>query len=259
LSIGDACRVQYATRQWRKGVFHLRRIDAGTPMQTTPQAAATLETVACPECDLLQRIPLLGPGDQARCPRCRHLLVLAPRHPIDLPLALTVTALICFIMANTIPLMELSVLGLTASTTIIGGAVELWQQGAPISAAIVAFCAVIAPGLYILFMLTVLLAARRPPAPHWVGELLRLAQSMQAWSMNEVMLLGIMVALIKIAELATVDPGIGMFVVGALVVLFPAIMLTFDPREIWKRIEWIDDSVADAPDADATGIVQAAQ
>ena len=41
---------------------------------------------------------------------------------------------------------------------------------------IVAFCAVIAPGSYILFMLTVLLAVRRPPAPHWVGEMLRWAR-----------------------------------------------------------------------------------
>ena len=49
---------------------------------------------------------------------------------------------------------------------------------------------------------------------------------MQPWSMIEVMLLGILVALIKIAELATVDAGIGMYAVGALVVLFPAITVT---------------------------------
>ena len=68
-------------------------------------------------------------------------------------------------------------------------------------------------------MLAVLLAARRPPAPRWVGELLRWAEAMQPWSMIEVMMLGILVALIKIAELATVEPGIGMYAVGALVVL----------------------------------------
>jgi len=43
---------------------------------------------------------------------------------------------------------------------------------------------------------------------------------MQPWPMNEVMILGILVALIKIAELATVEPGFGMYAVGALVVLF---------------------------------------
>jgi paraquat-inducible protein A len=93
-------------------------------------------------------------------------------------------------------------------------------------------------------MLTVLLAVRRPPAPQWVGEMLRWAESMRPWSMNEVMLLGILVALIKIAELATVNAGIGMYAVGALVLLFPALMVTFDPREVWQRVEWADDEGA---------------
>jgi paraquat-inducible protein A len=150
---------------------------------------------------------------------------------------------VVFIIANTSPLMGLSAVGRHASTTIPGGALEMWRQGEMITAVIVAFCAIIAPGTYILFMLTTLLAAKRPPAPHWVGELLRWADSVQPWSMNEVMILGILVALIKIAELATVEPGIGMYAVGGLVVLFTAIMITFDPREIWKRVEWTDDVV----------------
>jgi len=52
------------------------------------------------------------------------------------------------------------------------------------------------------------------------------------------MLLGILVALIKIAQLATVDPGVGLFAMGLLAVLLPAISVTFDAREIWKRVEW---------------------
>ncbi|HYS93844.1 MAG TPA: paraquat-inducible protein A, partial [Candidatus Acidoferrales bacterium] len=93
---------------------------------------------------------------------------------------------------------------------------------------------------YILLMLTVLLAVRRPPAPQWVGEMLRWGNAMSPWSMNEVMILGILVALIKIAELATVEPGIALYAMGALVVLFAAMMITIDPREIWKRVEWAD-------------------
>jgi paraquat-inducible protein A len=99
---------------------------------------------------------------------------------------------------------------------------------------------VLAPAVYIAFMLTVLLAARRPPAPHWVAELMRWADVMQPWSMNEVMLLGVLVSLIKIAELATVTPDVGMFALGALIGLLPAIMVSFDPEEIWQRVEWAD-------------------
>jgi paraquat-inducible protein A len=69
---------------------------------------------------------------------------------------------------------------------------------------------------------------------------MRWADFMQPWSMNEVMLLGVLVALIKIAELATVIPGVGMYGVGILVLLLPAIMVSFDPGEIWKRVRWAD-------------------
>jgi paraquat-inducible protein A len=211
------------------------------------------ETVACPSCDLLQHIPPLPSGGKARCPRCSETLATAPPDPFDRPLALTIAAAIVFLVANTAPLMGLSAVGRHASTTIGGGAYEMWLKGEQVTAVIVAFCAVIAPGSYILFLLTVLLAVRRPRAPQWVGELLRWADVMQPWSMNEVMMLGILVALTKIAELATVDPGIGMYAVGGLVVLFAAILITFDSREVWKRVEWAGGEVAPPPGArDAT-------
>jgi paraquat-inducible protein A len=210
-----------------------------------------METCACPECDLLQRLPELPPGGKARCPRCGWIVATQQVDPLDLPLALTLTALIALIVANTAPLMGLSAVGRHASTTIIGGAYQMWVEGQEVTAVIVTFCAVIAPVVYLLFMLTVLLAVRRPPAPHWVGEMLRWADSMRPWSMNEVMLLGILVALIKIAELATVDAGIGLYGIGALVFLFPAIMVSFDPHEVWQRVEWANEDAAPRITAEA--------
>jgi paraquat-inducible protein A len=203
--------------------------------------SSPVETVACSECDLLQHLPELLPGSKARCSRCGNALASRPTDPLDRPLALTLAAAIAFIVAHTTPLMGLTAVGRHASTTIAGGALEMWRQGEQITAVIVAFCAGIAPGAYILFMLTVLLAVRRPPAPAWVGELLRWGHAMKPWSMNEVMILGILVALIKIAELASVEAGIAMYAVGALVVLFAAILVTVDPHEAWKRIEWADE------------------
>jgi paraquat-inducible protein A len=202
-----------------------------------------MDTVACPACDLLQRIPPLPHGGKASCPRCGQTLATRRPDPLERPLALTLAAIVALLVANLSPLMGLSAVGRQASTTIVGGTIEMWTQGRELTAVIVAFCVIVAPATYLLFMLTVLLAARRPPAPHWVAELLRWAEFMVPWSMNEVMLLGILVALIKIAELATVAPGIGMYAVGALILLLPAIMVTFDPREVWERVEWADGSV----------------
>ena len=198
-------------------------------------------SVACPDCDLLQSIPPIPPGEKACCTRCGCVLARKPAGSRDLPLVLAITAAVVFVIANTSRLMDLSVFGRTASTTIIGGAYEMWKEGQQITGILVLFCAVIAPGGYIAFMLTLLIGARRNPIPLWVGAMLRWVHHFEMWSMLEVMMLGILVALIKIAQLATVQAGIGMYAVGALIILFPAIVVTFDIRELWQRLEWDDD------------------
>jgi paraquat-inducible protein A len=172
-------------------------------------------------------------------------------------LALTVAALVALIVANTQPLMELHVVGRFASTAIAGGAYEMWMQGQRLTGVLVAFCAVIAPTLYILFMLTLLLAARRSVVPAWAGEMLRWVGHLQVWSMLEVVMLGILVALTKIAELATVEPGIGMYAFGAAILLIPAVLGKLDEHGLWRRIAsnvellprspTINDSVGGAP------------
>ena len=204
------------------------------------RSTAPAEMIACPDCDLLQRIPPLPPRAKACCGRCGCVVAVRPPGPKDLPLALTLAATIIFAVANFVPLMDLSVIGRAASTTIAGGALEMWKQDEALAAVLIAFCAVLAPGGYLLFMLTVLLGARSSPAPRWVGEMLRWASHLRVWATLDVMMLGILVALVKIAELATVTPGIGMYAVGILIVLIPAIAVTFDAHGLWQRIVWTD-------------------
>jgi paraquat-inducible protein A len=205
------------------------------------------ESIACPDCDLLQQIPPLPAGGRALCRRCGRLLAKRASASGDLPLALTVTAAIALIIADTLPLMDLHVVGRFASTTIPGGAYQMWMQGQRVVSVLVAFCAVIAPAVYVLFMLTLLLAARRPRVPHWAGEMLRWVGHLQVWAMLEVVMLGVLVALTKIAQLASVDPGIGMYGFGATIVLIPAIMTNFDKRDIWQRVEWNDGTIPRPP------------
>ncbi|RKT45441.1 paraquat-inducible protein A [Thiocapsa rosea] len=204
----------------------------------------TADIVACPGCDLLQRLPPVPPGARARCPRCGEVLAAPPMDPIERPLALAVAATITFAVAQATPLMSLSAVGRSAQTTIIGGALEMWTQGQPITATLVLICTTLAPAAYLTLVCTLLLAVRRPPAPSWAGALLRLAGHARAWSLPEVMLLGILVALVKIADLATVDPGVGLFATGALLALLAGLATSFDPRTIWDRVAW---STQDTP------------
>ena len=203
----------------------------------------TQTLIACPGCDLLQWLPPLAPGERTRCARCQHLLAKRAVNSLDRCLALSIAGAVLLVLANTTPLMGLSVVGRTASTTIIGGALAMWHHDEHLTAMVVAFCALLAPAAFLLALLTVLVTERRArnrrlPVPRWIGETLRWIRYLHAWSLLEVMLLGMMVALVKIAELARVSADVGIFSVAALAVLFPAIMAHFDPLEIWQRIEW---------------------
>ena len=202
---------------------------------------------ACPDCDLLQQVPEPPPGARAACVRCGHVLRVGVVDGFDKPLALSVTTLIVLLIANLTPMMGLTVVGRHASTTIAGGCVDMWLAGERITAVVVAFCALIAPVAYILLIGVVLVLVRRPPAPTWAGEVLRWAQSMQPWAMLEVMMLGVLVALVKIAELATVQAGIGMYAIFAAMLLFPAIAASLDPERLWQRIRWADGELPHLP------------
>jgi paraquat-inducible protein A len=202
------------------------------------QALLDQALVGCPHCDLLQRIPQLQPGASARCPRCNEELWRRKEDSLQRPLALTIAAAVLYVVANTVPMLGLTAVGRESFTTVFGGALHLWSAGWKSVAVLVLFTAVVAPGLQIGMMLAILLGARRERPRRWVGTLLRYYAFVSTWSMIEVMILGVLVALIKIAEVATVIPGLALFVLGALVFLVAAIEASFDPRRVWERVQW---------------------
>jgi paraquat-inducible protein A len=215
-------------------------------------AAPTM--IACPDCDLLQRLPTTAPGESARCPRCGNVVAAKRPDSLNRTLSLTVAAAVAFLVANTVPMLGLSAAGREASTTVLGGVQVMWEQGQPLVSALMLFAAVVAPGLDIAIMLTILLAVRRPPAPCWVGTMLRYSRVIRPWRMVEVMMLGILISLIKIAELATVITGTAMWAVAALVILLPAMSSSFDPEEVWLRVRWAHGNARrdDAPEGVAS-------
>ncbi len=203
-----------------------------------PLADASL--VACLDCDLLQRIPEVPAGASARCPRCDKEMWRHKPDSFNRTFALTVAALVLYLIANAVPMLGLHAVGREAFTTVIGGAQQLWNNGQQLVSVLVLFAAVISPALQIGFLLAILIGCTRERPPAWVGLLLRHLEFTRTWSMIEVMLLGVLVALTKIADYATVIIGTAFFALFALVILLAAIQSCFDPREVWQRVEWAE-------------------
>src|SRR6202041_3042463 len=198
--------------------------------------------IVCPHCDLLQRLPALAPGASARCPRCNKELWRRREDSLNRTLALTLGAVLLYMIANSVPMLGLTIVGRDASTTIVGGAQHLWDNGQKIVGVLVLFTAVIAPALQIGLMLAIVLGGMRARTPQWVGTLLRYHPTTRIWSMIEVMMVGVLVALVKIADYATVIPGLALFVLWILVFGLAGTSATFDSRDVWERIQWADDA-----------------
>ena len=219
-----------------------------------PVSDSTL--IACLHCDLLQRLPDLAPGASARCPRCNKELWRRREDSLNRTFALTLAAAVLYVIANSVPMLGLTIVGRGASTTVIGGARHLWENGQEIVGVLVLFTAVIAPALQIGLMLAIVLGAQRERPPRWVGALLRHHPTTRIWSMIEVMMVGVLVALVKIADYATVIPGVALFVLWLLVFLLAGMQASFDRREVWDRVGWADagaQTSAGDRTAEATG------
>jgi len=198
-------------------------------------AASTL--VACHDCDLLQRLGEIPEGATATCPRCGGVLRRRRRNSIERTLAFALSASILFAVANAFPFLAFDMKGRETQTTLFTGVVDLWNQGVPEIAALVAFTAVIAPFSQLALLLYVLLPIQLGRRPWQMAPAFRLLRRVQPWSMMEVFLVGIVVAVTKLQGMASVVPGLALWAFAALIVVLAAAMASLDPELVWQRLE----------------------
>ena len=193
--------------------------------------------VACPDCDLLNRLD--GPAAATLlCARCGAVLRRHRPNSIDRTLALVVAALLLFALANAFPFLAMQTGGLVQETTLLSGVHELWRQDLRLLAALVFCTCVLVPAAQLIGLGTILLPlrlGRRPPPG--ATRILRLVQAAAPWGMMEVFMLGILVALVKLGHMATIVPGVSVFSFAALIVVMAAALSTLDPALIWARLD----------------------
>lgn len=192
--------------------------------------------IACHECDALQQVSNLAPGAVAHCHCCNARLYGNPKGGLDVPLALVLSTLIMFLIANAFPLMTLKIAGLSQGTTLSGASWALYKAGMWELGLVVWLVSVVFPGLLIALNLYVLLALRfslRLPA---LRSLLVAISRLSPWGMLDVFMLGILVSLVKLSGMADVVLGIGLYAFTALIFLFAASASRLEPHLLWQRL-----------------------
>jgi paraquat-inducible protein A len=196
-----------------------------------------MRLIACHECDLLQRETVLGRSGAARCRRCGATLYKSLPASVDRTLALTFAALVTFGVANVFPIVGLSVNGTLVETTLFGAAHILYLDGVWPLAGLVFVTTLLMPPVAMLAVVYLLVPLRMGYVPKRPDIALRLLRRVTPWGMIEVLILGMLVALVKLAAIASVVPGISLWAFGAVMVLLAAAGASFDPHDIWARID----------------------
>ena len=197
------------------------------------------ELIACLECDLIQRRVRLPRGGRARCQRCGTVLYKDSPDSLNRTLALTLAAMLLFIVANSYPFLTFDFKGQVTHTTLFGGARQLYVQGDAAVAGLVLLTTIMAPLLQLSLLLYVLLPLRFGHVPSHLAEIFRLYFFNKPWVMLEVFMLGILVAIIKLVGMAEVVLGLGFWGFFALIFVLAWASSTFDTDAMWQRVEEI--------------------
>lgn len=194
-------------------------------------------TIACPDCDLLNRVPELAPGESANCCRCDCRLSRFTPNCIDRVLALNLTAILLYAVACYFPFLSFGKSGVVVQTHLISGIVGLAEEGIYLLAAVVGFTTVVVP-IFIMFALCYLLVplkhGRRLPGSTWM---FRWLMRLEPWNMVEIFMIGIIVAAVKLHKLANLTPDLAAYALMALIFVIAWMFNTLEPRIVWEKLE----------------------
>ena len=200
------------------------------------------ELIACPRCDALLRAVVPPSGGRASCVRCGTVLIAPHGGAAVHVLGLSVAVLILMVAAVLLPFIDISAGGFHSKSSILDAALAF--AGGPMAALSVAVLAMIvlvpiARVTLILWALGPIMAGR--PALPGARAAFRLDEELKPWSMAEIFVIGTSIALVKIADLATVTLGPAFWLFGALVVAGVAQDALVDRWSLWRAIEAASD------------------
>ncbi len=206
-------------------------------MLGSPIGVRSIRLVACHDCDLLQELGAVPEGGSARCRRCGALLRKRPRNGLEHTLALAFAAAILFVVANSFPFLSFDMKGRVTQTNVVAGIIDLYQGGKAEIAALVAVTIEIAPAAQLTLLLYILVPLRMGRIPWKFPRAFRALRLAQSWSMIEVFLIGIMVAITKLTGMASIVPGLALWSFALLMFVLAGAMASFDPESTWERVE----------------------
>jgi paraquat-inducible protein A len=208
-------------------------------MNEHSQTALTASLVSCHSCHLLSKARPLSKGSFAVCPRYRAALHSRKPNSIARTWALVIAAAVLYIPANLLPITRVISFGKAQSDTIMSGVIYFVKSGSWPIALVIFVASIFVPlsKLIILIYLLISVQLKSKWRPKDRTRLYRITEAVGRWSMVDIYVVTLMVALVKLGALATIEAGpAAIFFAGVVIITIFAAM-SFDPRLIWDAQE----------------------
>lgn len=204
---------------------------------TTRYAGELHDLVACQHCDKLHKKRVLAPGTKALCLRCGAKLYGRSKDMMNRSLAFTIASLVLLTVTCSFEFMQFAMAGQVQQNRLASGVLTLWDGGYEELGVMVAFTSMAAPALVIGAFLAILAPLHRGWRPRYLPHLTKFITHIRPWSMMEVYLLAVIVAVFKLNAMADITLGPASYSFFVMVFTLTAAMANFDPEVIWEELD----------------------
>ncbi|NRA19114.1 MAG: paraquat-inducible protein A [Oceanospirillaceae bacterium] len=197
------------------------------------ESAAEHDLATCGVCHLL------NPISEDHCMRCGEPLSLRMKHSVQKTLALLITAMVFYIPANLYPIMQTTLLGQTDGNTIMSGVLLFAAEGDYFVAGVIFIASVLIPigKMLAIYWLCYSVKYRDKLHKKELSKLYELIEFIGKWSMVDVFVVAILVALIQLGGLVSIQAGPAAATFAVMVIFTMLSAMSFDSRLIWDKLE----------------------
>lgn len=211
------------------------------PASEHPPRGMDQGLASCHVCEKVS--PLSG----INCPRCGHRLYFRKPDSIRRTIALVIAAAALYIPANLLPILTIRELGLAREKTILSGLIEFWEMGSYPIAIVIFTASILIPILKIAALLWLCAAAKGiiPYSVKMMGKVYWVTELLGRWSMVDIFVVAILVAMVQLGNYMVVTPGAGAIAFAGVVILTMFAAMSFDPKLLWDRLEYMTSNKKD--------------
>lgn len=156
-------------------------------------------------------------------------------------MALTLTGIILFVLTNFFPLLGLKAQGMVQEITLWKATITFWQQGFQLLSILLLLNLIVFPLFELFTLFWVMMTIRFDLSTRLARRLYRWMKQVKPWGMLEVFMLGVLVAVVKLGDLAILVIGPAFWSFAALIVCMAAATAIMDPFVVWNSLKAGED------------------